>query len=179
MNTFLSRLNTIFAFTLSVMAALTFCCFLTTAFNSHKSKIDIGTSKVTVKNVPDYSADRERSDLGFVVFDMSADLTPLFNWNVKQLFLYLTAEYKTADNVLNQVVLWDKIIVRGENAILNLKNANTKYYFWDYGNGLKGNENVTMSLSWNVVPNAGTLPKVMGDGRHRIQFPTEYSAGRF
>lgn len=38
---------------------------------------------------------------------------------------------------LNQVVLWDKIIVRGENAILNLKNANTKYYFWDYGNGLK------------------------------------------
>ena len=48
MNTFLSRLNTIFAFTLSVMAALTFCCFLTTAFNSHKSKIDIGTSKVTV-----------------------------------------------------------------------------------------------------------------------------------
>ena len=26
------------------------------------------------KNVPDYSADRERSDLGFVVFDMFADI---------------------------------------------------------------------------------------------------------
>lgn len=36
-----------------------------------------------------------------------------------------------------QVVLWDKIILRGENAILDFKNVNTKYYFWDDGNGLK------------------------------------------
>lgn len=30
-------------------------------------------------------------------------LTPLFNWNVKQLFLYLTAEYETENNEFNQV----------------------------------------------------------------------------
>lgn len=48
MNTFLSRLNTIFAFTLSVMAALTFCCFLTTAFNSHKASVYLGTGKAIV-----------------------------------------------------------------------------------------------------------------------------------
>ena len=34
---------------------------------------------------------------------MQADLNPLFNWNVKQLFLYLTAEYETPNNQLNQV----------------------------------------------------------------------------
>ena len=34
---------------------------------------------------------------------MQADLNPLFNWNVKQLFLYLTAEYETPNNKLNQV----------------------------------------------------------------------------
>ncbi len=33
-----------------------------------------------------------------------ADLNPLFNWNVKQLFLYLTAEYETPNNKLNQVM---------------------------------------------------------------------------
>lgn len=179
MNTFLSRLNTVFAFTLSVMATLTFLCFLSTAFDRHFSTVDITTAKVSVKNVPDYSADRDKSDLGLVTFDLNADLTSLFNWNVKQLFLYLTAEYKTGDHALNQVVLWDKIIVRGENTILNLKNANTKYYFWDYGNGLKGNNNVTLTLSWNIIPNAGTLPKVMGEGRHRIQFPSDYASGRF
>jgi len=38
-----------------------------------------------------------------------ADLNPLFNWNVTQLFLYLTAEYQTPNNKLSQVVLWDKM----------------------------------------------------------------------
>ena len=51
------------------------------------------------KNVPDYTASKEKSDLGFITFDLQADLNPLFNWNVKQLFLYLTAEYETANNV--------------------------------------------------------------------------------
>ena len=67
-----------------------------------------------------------QNDLGFLTFDLQADLTPLFNWNVKQLFLYLTAEYETQANVVNQVVLWDKIIQRGENAVLD--------YRWVYKN---------------------------------------------
>ena len=36
-----------------------------------------------------------------------------------------------------KVVLWDKIIKRGENALLDYRSMNTKYYFWDDGNGLK------------------------------------------
>lgn len=120
----------------------------------------------------------KKNDLGFVVFDMQADLSGIFNWNVKQLFLYLTAEYETKDHVLNQVVIWDKIIKRGENSMLDYRSSNTKYYFWDYGNGLKGNNNVTLTLSWNVIPNAGTLPKIRGDGSHKFRFPNEYSTNR-
>lgn len=56
------------------------------------------------KNVPDYSALNERQDLGYIMFDLQADLTPLFNWNAKQLFVFLTAEYETTDNKLNQVI---------------------------------------------------------------------------
>ena len=37
----------------------------------------------------------------------------------------------------NQVVLWDKIIVRGSPAVMRLRNQHTKYYFQDIGNGLK------------------------------------------
>lgn len=55
------------------------------------------------KNVPDYSASREKNDLGFLTFDLHTDLSHLFNWNVKQLFLYLTAEYESSNNKLNQV----------------------------------------------------------------------------
>lgn len=88
------------------------------------------------KSISDYTMSHEKFDLGFLTFDLQADLTPLFNWNVKELFVYLTAEYETEANAINQVVLWDKIIMRGENAKLSLKNFNQKYYFWDDGNGL-------------------------------------------
>lgn len=36
-----------------------------------------------------------------------------------------------------QVVLWDKIVLRGDKTVFNFKNMNTKYYFWDDGNGLR------------------------------------------
>lgn len=156
------------------------------------------------KQVPDYGLSRERNDLGYITFDVKADLTNLFNWNVKQLFLFVTAEYETPNNKLNQVVLWDKVILRGENALLDFKNLNTKYYFWDDGRGLKyvnvqplkmcwwfvfwvinlffftcrGNKNVTLTLSWNIIPNAGLLPNILALGHHSFKFPLEYTTSR-
>ncbi|XP_075234503.1 signal peptidase complex subunit 3-like [Lycorma delicatula] len=55
---------------------------------------------------------------------------------------------------------------------------NTKYYFWDDGSGLKGNNNVTLSLSWNIIPNAGFLPSIFAIGKHVFQFPNEYTQAR-
>jgi signal peptidase complex subunit 3 len=79
---------------------------------------------------------KKKNDLGFLNFDLEVDLDYLFNWNVKQLFLYLTLEYETPENKLNQVVIWDKIIVKDDNYRLALRNAKTKYYFWDDGKNL-------------------------------------------
>ncbi|XP_058235373.1 signal peptidase complex subunit 3 [Hemibagrus wyckioides] len=176
MNTVLSRANSLFAFSLSVMAALTFGCFITTAFRDRSVPVNIHVSKVLLKNVDDFTGPRERSDLGFVTFDLSADLKPIFDWNVKELFLYLSAEYSTKSNALNQVVLWDKIVKRGENTKLELKEMKSKYYFFDDGNGLRANKNVTLTLSWNVVPNAGILPLVMGSGHMSVPFPESYES---
>ncbi|XP_067000768.1 signal peptidase complex subunit 3 [Anabrus simplex] len=178
MHSVLTRGNAILAYTLSVLAALTFVCFLSTVFIDYRAQATLNTVKVVVKNVADYSASREKNDLGFLTFDLQTDLTHLFNWNVKQLFLYLTAEYTSPNNQLNQVVLWDKIIQRGENAVLDFKNMNTKYYFWDDGNGLKGNPNVTLTLSWNIIPNAGLLPSIFALGQHAFNFPAEYTTSR-
>uniref|UniRef100_A0A8C1WKN0 Signal peptidase complex subunit 3 n=1 Tax=Cyprinus carpio TaxID=7962 RepID=A0A8C1WKN0_CYPCA len=174
MNTVLSRANSLFAFSLSVMAALTFGCFITTAFKDRSVPVDIQVSKVMIKNVDDFTGPRERSDLGFVTFDIS----PIFDWNVKELFLYLTAEYSTKSNALNQVVLWDKIVLRGENTKLNMKDVKSKYFFFDDGNGLRANKNITLTLSWNVVPNAGILPLVMGSGHKSLAFPETYETAK-
>lgn len=37
--------------------------------------------------------------------DVDAELAPAFNWNVKQLFAFVVAEYKTKTNSFNQVRL--------------------------------------------------------------------------
>ncbi len=138
MHSVLTRLNALAAYTMSVLAGLTFLCFASTFLTEdYRAHAEINTVNVVVKHVSDYSASREKNDLGFLTFDLQADLTPLFNWNVKQLFLYLSAEYSTPRNSVNQVVVWDKIIQRGENAVLDYRSMNTKYYFWDDGNGLK------------------------------------------
>ncbi|EPY85785.1 hypothetical protein CB1_000350076 [Camelus ferus] len=52
---------------------------------------------------------------------------------------------------LNQVVLWDKIVLRGDNPKLLLKDMKTKYFFFDDGNGLK-------SDSFSLASAAGRRP---------------------
>jgi hypothetical protein len=109
--------------------------------------------------------------LGNFYFDLEADLTELFHWNNKQLFIYLMAEYKTETNDINQVIVWDKIIKRGEKSKLNLKRKPLKYRFFDDGQGgLVDNDNVTLSLWYNTVPNAGILPLVKAIGGQTIGF---------
>ena len=176
MNTLLSRTNAVFAFTLSVLAALTILCALSTAFKNYSDIVPIrlSTGKQVIKNVADFSASREKNDLGFVTFNLEADFADAFDWNTKQLFLYLTAQYQTQGNVVNQVVLWDHIIERGDETKISLRNQHTKYYFWDDGNGLKGNNNVTLTLSLNVIPNAGLLPLATSPIYHTFAFPNEY-----
>lgn len=67
---------------------------------------------------------------------LDLDLTPLFNWNTKQLFLYVQAEYTNAQGVYNEVVIWDKIVRSKEDANLTLSGRN-KYVFRNVGKSWK------------------------------------------
>lgn len=176
MHSFLSRCNALFAFTVSVSGAMTFLFFLTTVSQDYHKSVVVRADNIAVKSMADYNLGREKNDLGFLTFDLSADFSSLFNWNAKQLFLYLVAEYSSPANELNQVVLWDKIVLRGENPVFDIKHSYTKYYFWDDGHGLKGNPNVTLSLHWNVIPNAGLMPHIRASGLHSFSFPSQYAS---
>ncbi|GLH05025.1 Signal peptidase complex subunit 3 [Gryllus bimaculatus] len=181
MHSVLTRGNAILAYSLSVLAVLTFVCFISTVFIDYRTNATMNTVKVVVKNVADYSASREKNDLGFLTFDLQTDILSLIVLRISFLCMYCHYKYfkySTPNNQLNQVVLWDKIIQRGENAVLDFKNMNTKYYFWDDGNGLRGNQNVTLTLSWNIIPNAGLLPSIFALGSHAFRFPVEYTTAR-
>ena len=48
-------------------------------------------------------------------------------------------------------------------------------YFTPYsGNNMRG-ANTTISLHWNVVPNAGLLPNVRGEKHVSTVLPSDYS----
>jgi hypothetical protein len=42
----------------------------------------------------------------------------------------------------------------------------------------RGNPNVTLTLSWNIIPNAGLLPSIFALGKHAFHFPSEYTTSR-
>lgn len=92
-----------------------------------------------------------------ILFDLDADLTPLFNWNTKQVFVYLTAEYPgKTDDAANKITYWDKIIQSPQEAKIALKDARAKYSVWDVEKSFRG-RNATLRLEWNIQPWVGPL----------------------
>ena len=106
-------------------------------------------------------------------FDLDADFSPLLNWNTKQIFVYLSAEYPgKRPDIVNSVTFWDKIITSKEASHVKLKNARGSYSVYDVGKEFPTN-NATLKLSWNVQPHVGFL--VYGDtelsGETTFSFP--------
>ncbi|VDM99657.1 unnamed protein product [Thelazia callipaeda] len=179
MHTIWTRANAVFAFMLSVLSTMTFCVFVSTVWLPNSAPVVLSANNIRVKSFKDYASDNMQSDVAMVELNIQVDVTSVFNWNVKQVFLYLVAEYSTSTAPVNQVVLWDKIIRRGEWSTVHEEGVTPKYYFMDDGTNLLNHKNVTLVLRWNVVPNAGYLALAQGEGQQRIEFPSKYYSGRF
>eukprot|EP00775_Hariotina_reticulata_P005303 gene5303-5538_t len=87
---------------------------------------------------------------------LNADLRSAFSWNTKQLFVFVQAEYVTPENKVNQVVLWDRIVERKDDAHIKIRSLRQKYAFIDQGNNLQGLP-LNLTLTWNVMPKVGRL----------------------
>ncbi|GAM17313.1 hypothetical protein SAMD00019534_004880, partial [Acytostelium subglobosum LB1] len=114
---------------------------------------------------------RNPVELAQVVVDLDTDLTPLFNWNTKMLFLYITAEYQTTENVVSQVVIWDRILNDKTKAIINEKNL-IKYILIDHSGELRS-ANITLTFNYNVIPISGPLTRHK-QGSYSFNMPVDY-----
>jgi hypothetical protein len=78
---------------------------------------------------------------------------------------------------LNEVVLWDKIVTRREDAHLQLGGARSwaKYPIIDQRTELRGRL-LNVSLHWDVMPYTG-LMYFGGAGKYVAQLPTAYCMG--
>jgi len=120
----LNRLQAVFGF----FTTVAFCVAGLAAFTSFLSPTDSMSSSVALSNVqvirgrPHYYSSK-REEYAQIKFDLEADFTPLFNWNTKQIFVYVVAQYPptlppTSDENpqhLSEAVIWDTIISAPES----------------------------------------------------------------
>ena len=170
MHSYWQRLNALFFFALSVLGFLSFMAAGTTYWHSASPVVDLKLERILLRKI--YGAGHDQAILSLGIY---ADLRSVYNWNVKQLFVYVTAEYETDANVLNQVVIWDTIVEEPSQALIKADFAVNKYSLTDQGYGLRDN-NVTLVLNWNIVPSTGLLTLHHAfDATHRFVVPAEYS----
>tara|TARA_B110000090_G_C13127508_1_gene348758 strand:- start:125 stop:499 length:375 start_codon:yes stop_codon:yes gene_type:complete len=109
------RLNGVIFFALTVLLGLATMAAFSTYL--HKGTPEIKVLKLNkLKTLRNFGG----VDRALLSFDIHADLRPAFHWNLKQLFVYVVAEYESKKNPLNQVVIWDKIIESEGDALLKV-----------------------------------------------------------
>lgn len=114
----------------------------------------------------------KKPKLGRLTFDLKTDLSNLFNWNTKMLFVSVIVDFENKDYNLNQVCVWDDIIMNKRDAVFDIKKKSGEYPIHDLTDSLR-NTKGDLSLQIQVVPWVGFFwqEKVVFKGA--VQFPEE------
>lgn len=88
--------------------------------------------------------------------NLDADFNSCFHWNMKQLFLYAVISYENENYSRNEIVIWDRILQKGDSKRISISGMRNKYPVTDISDNLPGT-NATISLRWNFVPFVGPL----------------------
>ncbi|KAH3759397.1 signal peptidase complex subunit 3 [Pelomyxa schiedti] len=102
-----------------------------------------------------------RADQVNITFDFHADMSSLFHWNTKYVYLYVTAEYSSL-KWNHSVVLWDRILTK-DNATVDLT-LSPKYEFTDLTTSAMRGKTVELVPSWMAMPVCGLLRTQSGHG---------------
>ncbi|KAG8850274.1 hypothetical protein FRB91_009259 [Serendipita sp. 411] len=102
------RLNNISTFittcTLALLVGISLSTFLLST--TPTGKLSVAPVKIAMRQTSPWSARREEA--AFFEFNIDADLRPLFHWNTKQVFVYLSAEYTNGKGVSNHRRAWPR-----------------------------------------------------------------------
>ncbi|CAO3631044.1 unnamed protein product [Mucor hiemalis] len=153
----------VFSFAVSVLGTVLAVIAVISAITGYGTpnntlQVDSNNIKVVTRRYgpEDTNYRNSKSEFARLTFDIDADFTPIFNWNTKQVFVTVVAEYQSKNFERNSVVLWDKIITSKDKAHLKLRNVRNKYAMidvsqqWNY-------EHANLTLAWDVTPFVGIL----------------------
>ncbi|KAI9041734.1 signal peptidase complex subunit SPC3 [Aspergillus affinis] len=117
MHSSLNRAQAVFGFFTSValfVAGVAALSVLLYPADDAKAQVALKDAKV-IKGRPNYYSSK-KEEYAQMRFDLDADLSPLFNWNTKQLFVYVYASYSSSSNPSTthlpntESIIWDTII---------------------------------------------------------------------
>ncbi|RKU40733.1 hypothetical protein DL546_002706 [Coniochaeta pulveracea] len=143
------------------------------------------TSVQVVRGRPHYYSTK-KEEYAIIKFSLDADLSDLFTWNTKQVFVYVTAEWPEINggNTTNKAVIWDSIITspsadhltnlgpaskkkliksaKGKSidksrGKLSIKNQRPKYQITHPTGKVASKDGVQLKLHYNVQPWVGPL----------------------
>ncbi|KAF2220541.1 signal peptidase subunit-domain-containing protein [Elsinoe ampelina] len=113
MHSSLVRLQNSFGFFTSVAFTLAGIIALTSLLHPQSPSAKLHMSNVSVvKGRPHYYSTR-KEEYAHIKFDLSADLTSLFSWNTKQVFIYIVAVFPSHHGPNfppSEAVIWDAIV---------------------------------------------------------------------
>ncbi|CAG8530243.1 8936_t:CDS:2 [Paraglomus brasilianum] len=161
------RANSVFAFSLTVIFVLLGAVAIITPFLPFNPTTEVHVRDIAVWT---YDYGGSISEIAFVTMDLEADLTSLFNWNTKQLYVSIVAEYESDTYNVNQIILWDDIIRSKRDARIVLHQLKNKYIFNDINPSFR-EINATYALHWDAMPYAGLLQSGRSKSIKRVKFP--------
>ena len=164
MHSTISRANSVFSVTFVAVAS---CAFMMGLFSYLRHEYvfpsqPTGTINVVENRVhniiqrhPQQPTSTEILQQAHIFFDINADFTDCFDWNTKQVFVYVVAEYATKKHPVNQVTLFDRIITSKDDAQLVIS-RDAKYPLTHISNkGISNNPNVTLKLKYHIMCHSG------------------------
>mmetsp|Transcript_34769 Transcript_34769/g.75399 ORF Transcript_34769/g.75399 Transcript_34769/m.75399 type:complete len:177 (+) Transcript_34769:114-644(+) len=175
MHTVWVRLNAVVFFGLTALLGFSILAALSKYGHVHRVKPVIhNLSLNTLRSLKSHGG----VDRALLSFDIHADLRPAFHWNIKQLFVYVVAEYASDSNPRNQIILWDKIVEAtdpDEKKIIQQDNVFVKYALVDQADELRGKD-VKLQLHWDHMPLTGSLHQdwQSEDTMSSFELPEEY-----
>ncbi|KAL1956842.1 hypothetical protein VTO42DRAFT_6792 [Malbranchea cinnamomea] len=118
MHSALNRAQSVFGFFTTVAFVLGLLTALSVTLHPAEPVSSVALTNVqVVKGRPHYYSSK-REEYAQIKFDLDADLSSLFNWNTKQLFVYVLATYpsssspnaQTTGTNFTESIIWDTII---------------------------------------------------------------------
>ncbi|KAF2801583.1 signal peptidase 22 kDa subunit [Mytilinidion resinicola] len=185
MHSALVRVQNVFGFFTTVAFVVATVIALSVVVTPQAPSASVKLKNVQVVRGRPHYYSTKREEYAHIKFDLDTDLTSLFSWNTKQVFLYLTATYPSLDprEPPSQAIIWDAVLPslseplhhnqyihpakngkasKGKKSPyppgeIHLAAQRPKYQITDISGKIQNRTDVVLELGWNVQPWVGAL----------------------